>query len=95
MSTVVIELTRSLRTWAARVVFVNAHGGNVPALRRAVTQLVDEGDDVAWFPCATEDVDAHAGYTEALLMLHLRPWTSGCTARKPGTPPRWPTSSHS
>ena len=74
MSTVVIELTRSLHTWAARVVFVNAHGGNVPALRRAVTQLVDEGDDVAWFPCATEDVDAHAGYTEALLMLHLRPW---------------------
>jgi mycofactocin precursor peptide peptidase len=27
---VVVELVRSLRTWATRVVLVNAHGGNVP-----------------------------------------------------------------
>lgn len=69
-----IELTRSLRTWADRVVFVNAHGGNTSALTQGVTQLVNEGHDVAWVPCATEDVDAHAGYTETSLMLHLRPW---------------------
>ncbi|GCD91096.1 mycofactocin biosynthesis peptidyl-dipeptidase MftE [Nocardioides sp. LS1] len=72
--TVIIELTRSLRTWAGRVVFINAHGGNVPALRRAVAQLIEEGHDVAWLPCATEEVDAHAGFTETSLMLHLRPW---------------------
>lgn len=70
---VVVELVRSLRCWADRVVFVNAHGGNVAALTSAVTRLRDEGHDVAWVPCGTEAVDAHAGFTETSLMLHLRP----------------------
>ena len=70
---VVVELTRSMRTWAQRVVFVNAHGGNVPVLWQAVDQLVVEGHDVTWVACATEDVDLHAGRTETSLMLHLRP----------------------
>src|SRR5690349_6251197 len=70
---VLVELVRSMGPWATRVVFVNAHGGNVSALSSAVVQLAAEGHDVAWIPCATEDVDAHAGYTETCLMLHLRP----------------------
>lgn len=61
----VVELARSLRTWAWRVVFVNAHGGNVAALNAS--------DEVEWVPCATEDLDLHAGFTETSLMLHLRP----------------------
>lgn len=66
----VVELTRSLRTWAERVVFVNAHGGNVAALTAT--------DEVEWVPCATEPplnpgADLHAGFTETSLMLHLRP----------------------
>ncbi|MDP3966734.1 MAG: mycofactocin biosynthesis peptidyl-dipeptidase MftE [Nocardioides sp.] len=72
---VVVELVRSLRTWAARVVLVNGHGGNLTALREAVAQLVDEGHDVAWVACATEDVDLHAGRTETSLLLHLAPWS--------------------
>ncbi|NYI44326.1 creatinine amidohydrolase [Nocardioides aromaticivorans] len=70
---VVVELTRSMSTWAARIVFVNAHGGNLTALRGAVAQLVQEGREVAWVPCATEEVDLHAGRTETSLMLHLAP----------------------
>jgi len=70
---VLVELARSLRTWAQRVVFVNAHGGNVAALADAVRQLRREGHNVAWLPCATEDVDLHAGYTETSLLLHLCP----------------------
>ena len=62
---VVVELVRSLRTWAARVVIVNAHGGNVAAL--------DAADEIEWVPCRTEDTDLHAGFTETSLMLHLRP----------------------
>ena len=62
---VLVELARSLRTWAGRVVFVNAHGGNLTALNAS--------DEVEWVPCATEDVDLHAGFTETSLMLHLRP----------------------
>lgn len=70
---VVVELVRSTRSWAGRVVLVNAHGGNMMALQRAVVQLVDERHDVGWVACATEQVDAHAGFTETSLMLHLRP----------------------
>jgi mycofactocin precursor peptide peptidase len=62
---VVVELVRSLRTWASRVVIVNAHGGNVAALNAS--------DEVEWVPCATEEHDLHAGFTETSLMLHLRP----------------------
>jgi mycofactocin precursor peptide peptidase len=87
LTRLLIELTRSIRTWAPRVVFVNAHGGNLGALRAAVGQLRDEGHDVDWAACATEDVDLHAGLTETSLMLHLRPESvrmdraaAGCTA---------------
>lgn len=79
-----VELTRSMSTWAARVVFVNAHGGNVTALREAVAQLVLEGHEVAWIPCATEDVDLHAGRTETSLMLHLARWHVRLDRAEPG-----------
>lgn len=69
----VVELVRSVRTWASRVVLVNGHGGNLTALRSAVQQLVDEGHHVSWVACATEDVDLHAGRTETSLLLHLCP----------------------
>jgi mycofactocin precursor peptide peptidase len=74
---VIVELVRSISSWARGVVLVNGHGGNLEALRAAVSQLRAEGREVAWLPCATPDVggrgDAHAGYTETSLMLHLRP----------------------
>lgn len=74
----VVELVRSLRTWAERVLLVNGHGGNIVALNRAVDQLVTEGHDAAWVACATESnggmPDLHAGHAETSLMLHLRPW---------------------
>jgi mycofactocin precursor peptide peptidase len=73
LRTVIVELVRSLRTWSARVILVNAHGGNLDALRAAVEQLTAEGHDVAWVACATEDVDLHAGRTETSLLLHLCP----------------------
>jgi mycofactocin system creatininase family protein len=68
-----VELVRSLSTWAGWVVIVNAHGGNVQALGAAVSHLIYEQHGVAWVPCATEEVDAHAGFTETSLMLHLAP----------------------
>ena len=69
----VIELVRSMSTWGGRIVFVNAHGGNVAALSKAVFQMIAEQHTVGWVPCATESVDLHAGTTETSLMLHLRP----------------------
>jgi len=70
---VLVELVRSMRTWARRVVFVNGHGGNLAALHSAVPQLLAEGHDSGWVACTTGDADAHAGFTETSLMLHLRP----------------------
>jgi mycofactocin precursor peptide peptidase len=73
LQVVLIELVRSLGTWADRIIFVNGHGGNIPALSTAVPQLIAEQHRVAWLPCAVPDGDAHAGRTESSLMLHLAP----------------------
>jgi mycofactocin precursor peptide peptidase len=73
LTTLLIELGRSLTTWASRVVFVNAHGGNIEGLETAVKTLRAEGRDVAWVPCQVPEADLHAGLTETSLMLHLAP----------------------
>lgn len=72
----IVELVRSMRTWADRVLLVNGHGGNVEALRAAVAQLTAEAHRVDWVPCATDGPagDVHAGHTETSVMLHLAPW---------------------
>ena len=70
---VVLELVRSMSTWARRVVLINGHGGNVTALTQAVDQLVAEGHDVAWVGCQVPGGDLHAGMTETSLMQHIRP----------------------
>jgi mycofactocin system creatininase family protein len=70
---VLIELVRSVSTWADSIVFVNGHGGNVASLASAVPQLIGEGHRAAWVPCAVSQGDAHAGFTETSIMLHLHP----------------------
>jgi mycofactocin system creatininase family protein len=69
---VVLELVRSADAFAG-VVLVSAHGGNAPALARAVATLRTEGRKVlAWSPSMAGS-DAHAGHTETSLVLALRP----------------------
>ncbi|MEO3787404.1 mycofactocin biosynthesis peptidyl-dipeptidase MftE [Actinocorallia sp. B10E7] len=68
-----VELVRSLTPWAWRVVFVNGHGGNLRALGSAVGQLRGEGQDAGWVSCEAPGGDAHAGFTETSVMLHLAP----------------------
>ena len=70
---VVLEVSRSVQTWAPRIVFVNGHGGNVPALNEVVSQLIREEHDAVWVPCGVPGQDAHAGREETSLMLHLAP----------------------
>lgn len=70
---VALETVRSARTWVPRVLFVNGHGGNRDALDGAVAQLIREGHDVAWAPCAPPGADLHAGRAETSVMLALRP----------------------
>lgn len=73
LQSIVIEVVRSMSLWAGRIIFVNAHGGNVMALERAVAQMIAENHDVAWVPCSTVGGDSHAGRTETSLMLHIAP----------------------
>lgn len=76
-----LELGRSASEWAARVVFVNGHGGNVESLATAVPVLRDEERDAAWLPCVPGadplglgiPVDAHAGRSETSILLVLDP----------------------
>ncbi|MDT9595288.1 mycofactocin biosynthesis peptidyl-dipeptidase MftE [Nocardioides zeae] len=79
-----VELVRSAQLWTPRVVLVNAHGGNVFALEKAVAQLREEGHDTAWAACATEEVDLHAGRTETSMMLYLRPSAVDLRRAEPG-----------
>lgn len=73
LTAVLVELGRSLTEWAAQVIFVNGHGGNLDALGAAGRFLRGEGRRVSWVPCVTRGGDLHAGRSETSLMLHLDP----------------------
>lgn len=72
MVAVLVELVRSA-DWAAGVVFVNGHGGNVAAMQRAGEVFAREARPVlVWWPNVA-DGDPHAGHVETSLMLALAP----------------------
>jgi mycofactocin precursor peptide peptidase len=73
LAAVLVEIGRSASRWAGRLVFVNGHGGNLPALVAAATLLRAESRDVAWHSCGVPGADAHAGRHETSLMLALAP----------------------
>jgi mycofactocin precursor peptide peptidase len=73
LTTLLVEYGRSASCWAQRLLFINGHGGNVSALRRAVGQLRSEGRDAGWSPCAVAGADAHAGHAETSVLLHISP----------------------
>lgn len=85
LSFVLRELARSASAWTARIVLVNGHGGNTDALVDAVPALRAEGRDVSWLPCAVPGgKDAHAGFDETSLLLHLRPRDVRLDRAQPG-----------
>jgi mycofactocin system creatininase family protein len=73
LSLLLLEYGRSATNWARRLVFVNGHGGNVAALRSAVSRIRFEGRDAAWCSCSAPGGDAHAGHTETSVLLHISP----------------------
>ncbi|GGV36098.1 mycofactocin system creatininase family protein [Actinomadura cremea] len=70
---VLVETVRSLALWTGRVVFVSGHGGNAAALDAAAGRMRAEGHDAGWVGCGVRGGDAHAGFTETSVMLHLAP----------------------
>ena len=86
MTDVVVELARSAE-WAAGIVFVNGHGGNVTAMEHAAAVFRDEARKVLiWWP-HLPDGDPHAGHTETSLMLALAPDQVRFDAATPGPIP--------
>jgi mycofactocin precursor peptide peptidase len=79
-----LEFGRSACEWAARLVFINGHGGNVEAVGAAVRRLRDEGRDAGWCPCSVSEGDAHAGHTETSILLHLSPESVYIDERRAG-----------
>ncbi|GJF05382.1 mycofactocin biosynthesis peptidyl-dipeptidase MftE [Pseudonocardia sp. D17] len=73
LRSLLVEYGRSACRWAARLLFVNGHGGNVATLVEAVDLLRYESRDVGWIPCAAPGADAHAGRTETSLLAALAP----------------------
>jgi creatinine amidohydrolase len=73
---VLVELVRSSDRFRG-VVLVNGHGGNVPVLSRVSRRCEAEGRAVlVWSPSPDSlhrVADAHAGWFETSLMLHLAP----------------------
>jgi mycofactocin precursor peptide peptidase len=68
-----VEIGRSMLRWADRLLVVNGHGGNVASVSGAVVRLRGEGRNVAWWPCAPDGADPHAGRAETSMLLRLRP----------------------
>lgn len=71
LAALLVEMGRSALRWAARVLFVSGHGGNLEALVSATTRLRHEKRDVAWWLCSVPNGDAHAGRTETSLIMAL------------------------
>lgn len=71
---VLVELGHSA-DWAAGLVFVNGHGGNLAGVSEAAAILAGEGRKVlSWSPRLV-DGDVHAGRTETSILLALAPET--------------------
>jgi len=80
LALVLIELGRHASSQWPAMLFVNGHGGNVPAINDALTLLRAEGRQChAWHarvrsaPPPPFVVDAHAGRVETSIMLALAP----------------------
>ena len=69
---VLVELARSADHFAS-VVVINGHGGNVDTLVRAGQVLTGEGRRFCHLNCHIPGGDAHAGWSETSILLHLAP----------------------
>lgn len=84
----VVEIGRSADHFAG-VAWVNAHGGNSVALRRALARLGAEGRRCLELRCSFPEGDAHAGRTETSLLLAIAPDVVRTDRAEPGETRTW------
>ncbi|MEM9464319.1 MAG: mycofactocin biosynthesis peptidyl-dipeptidase MftE [Actinomycetota bacterium] len=73
MASALVEIVRTAGAEFERVVVVNGHGGNLDAVRIAVTRCAEEGRRLTAWHAALVGGDAHAGATETSVMLAIDP----------------------
>ncbi|HTX07054.1 MAG TPA: mycofactocin biosynthesis peptidyl-dipeptidase MftE [Solirubrobacteraceae bacterium] len=84
LTELLIELGRdAARDWES-LLLVNAHGGNLDAVSRALARLNDEGRRCDAFHAGVASGDAHAGRTETAVMLQLDPGAVRLGLAEPG-----------
>ncbi len=84
LTSIVVELGRSMRSWAGGLIFLSGHAGNVAALREAERTLVAEGDSMVALVPRLAGSDAHAGHTETSILLSLSPEVVRLDRAEPG-----------
>ena len=71
MASVLIEIVRTAGPEFERVVVVNGHGGNLDAVRSAISVCEHEGRPLRSWHARRAGGDAHAGATETSVMLAI------------------------
>lgn len=83
---VLVELARDAARDYERLMLINAHGGNGPAIAAAERIWTFEQRSVEVRHCHFPGGDAHAGRTETSVMLHLAPELVRLDLIEPGNP---------
>ncbi len=73
LALVLIEIVRSAGPEFERIMFLNGHGGNQPAIDRAAKTLTHDGHQHVLWHTLSGYPDAHAGHGETSVMLHFAP----------------------
>ena len=73
LTSVIVEFVRTAGGEFERIVLVNAHGGNLDAVRAAAATCDHEGRPVAVWHARLRESDAHAGHAETSVMLAIDP----------------------
>lgn len=84
LTDVLVEIVRTAGPEFARIVVINAHGGNAYSLRAASATCSTEGRALDVWTVRLPGADAHAGRTETSLMLHLAPALVDSSSAAPG-----------
>ncbi|WP_106850500.1 mycofactocin biosynthesis peptidyl-dipeptidase MftE [Blastococcus sp. Marseille-P5729] len=84
LARVLVELVRDASRDYAKVVVVNGHGGNGPAIAAAQEVCDHEGRELLVAHCHFPGADAHAGRTETSVLLYIAPGAVRLDLAEPG-----------
>ena len=84
LADVIVEIVRTVGPEFEGVVVVNAHGGNLDAVRSAAATCDHEGRPIGVWHARLADGDAHAGHAETSVMLAIAPGRVRMDRAEPG-----------